>query len=55
VWQHKETQQAAVAATQQASSGNQPTAKKKVTRELATLNVDIIGEKFWKEHPHVLN
>ncbi|XP_065898910.1 probable tRNA(His) guanylyltransferase isoform X2 [Dysidea avara] len=47
-----------VAATQPAgdqASDIRPTAKKKVTRELATLHVDIIGEKFWKEHPHVLN
>ena len=53
MWQFKETEPALAAGTGEPAT--RPSAKKKVIRELATLHVDIIGEKFWKENPHILN
>lgn len=62
--QHKETaatQHKEIAATQPvnqvntAESGGRPAMKKQIKQEILVLNVDIIGEQFWKEHPHILS
>ena len=62
--QHKETaatQHKETAVTQPvnqvntAESGGRPAMKKQIKQEILVLNVDIIGEQFWKEHPHILS
>lgn len=67
IWQspqHKETaatQHKETAATQPVNqvntteSGSRPAMKKQIKQEILVLNVDIIGEQFWKEHPHILS
>ena len=34
--------------------GSGPITNKQLKPEILVLNVDIIGEQFWKEHPHIL-
>ena len=49
----EETQPADPHNTTQTDS--RPAVKKQIKPEVVVLNVDIIGEQFWKEHSHILS
>ena len=38
-----------------AQPDSRPAVKKQIKPEILALNVDIIGEQFWKEHLHILS
>ena len=55
VWQSAQGKEAEVTQPVSQPDDSMPATKKQLKPEILVLNVDIIGENFWKEHSFILS
>jgi len=54
IWQSEQPKEEAADQPNANEAGSVPVTKKQTKPEILVLNVDIIGEQFWKEHSYIL-